>query len=321
MSVMNAHICTIVFGLGTSLNTWAADPPPPPANRTFKFDFMPFENRSGVGIFASCGVGNLPFGIGAKYEGGGSTMCDDNMGGPGDYKERFVHDGYLRNNTHYLLEQDEQNNIFHQVLIDYAQNWKMEVYIATDSGTAGLTQAREMSGGKNDGHVWPIDPRHPEITGTGSGDPKRVQWRMLVEGEEFSMDMLKNSWDKKPSITQNVSGQGMNMTHTIDMTNSNYSQMNIPAVVTTTLNVDGFASHSFDSRKRGGAGITGGRFMITRYSDYPIDPHYDYWGSVPDDYGKNLDWLDYWNGSEYWNRGDPYGYPDGDFKEGSTGGF
>lgn len=293
-------------------SSWASDPSPGPPNRSFEFNFQPWQNRSGVGVFAACMPGtNVPFGIGAKYDSGEpwSTMCHDNMGGPGE-AEHYVHDGYFipgKQNTPYILEQDEQNDIFHMVMLDPNEGFKMEIYIKTSSGTAGLTQAREMSGGENDGHVYPIDPKDPQRTGTGSGDPKRVLYRMVIEDEGFNMDMIKDNFNQKPKITQSVWGEGMNMDTVIDMTNSNYSQMDIPAVITHTLDVANTDPFVFDSRDKNGEGITGGRFKISSYSDYPIDPHYQY-VDAPNDYGKNLDWLDYWHGSQYWQPGDRYGF-------------
>jgi len=50
-----------------------------------------------------------------------------------------------------------------------------------------------MSAGKNANHVWPIDPNNQYITGTGTGDARRVQFRMLVEDEGLSLDMIKES--------------------------------------------------------------------------------------------------------------------------------
>jgi hypothetical protein len=297
--------------IGASLGIHAEGLPPLP-NSKMVFNFKPIQNRNGVEVFAACGVGNLRIGIGAK----GDQMCDDNQGGPGSFKERYVHDGYIPNSTLYLHEQ--QGDMFHQVLIDETQNWKMEIYIATPQGTAGKTQARPMSAGTNDGHVYPIDPKNPEITGTGSGDPRRVQWRMVVNEPSFNLDMLKDNWDKKPKITQVVTDKDISSTLVIDMTNSSYSQMSIPAIVTNTTMVKGATSFQFDSRDTNGASITGGRFMITGYVDND-DPTYKY-ADAPKDYGKNLNWLDYWHGSQYWQPGDPYGYS-GSFSEGSDAGW
>ena len=293
----------------------AGDEPSGPPNRNFTFNFQPMSvsngSSSGIGVFAQCLSGYSGFGTGAKYDSDEphSTMCHDNQGGPGD-GERYVHDGYFipgQPNSEYILEQDEENDIHHMVMIDEAQGFKMEIYIHTSSGTAGLTQAREMSGGENDHHVYPIDPKDPERTGTGSGDPNRVQYRMVVEDQGFKMEMQKYNWQQKPKITQTVSGAEMSLDTVIDMTNSNYSQMDIPAVITHTLDVANTDPFVFDSRDNNGEGITGGRFKISRYSDYPVDPHYQY-VDAPDDYGKNLDWLSYWHGSQYWQPGDSYGF-------------
>ena len=59
--------------------------------------------------------------------------------------------------------------------------------------------------------------------------------------------------------------------------------------------------------------------MMTAYVDGD-DPTYDYAGTTPNDYGKNLNWLEFWHGSQFWKPGDPYGYGSGDFQEGSDKG-
>lgn len=305
---MRVKLFVIVFAGWPPATLFASDKyPASPPNRSFTFNFLPIENRSGVNVFASCIPGTkVPFGTGAKYDGGGATMCDDNGGGPGD-ANRYVHDGYIPGSSYYLLEQDETNSIHHMVVIDEAQHFKMEYYISTSSGTAGLTQARDMSGGQSDGHVYPIDPKDPGRTGTGSGDPTRVQYRMLIADSGMTMDMLKNTWNNKPLLTQSIRDRDMSQDLTIDMRNSTYRQMNIPASVTFTASIAGNAPVTYDSRDNGGANITGGRFMITGYSSDPVDPHYKY-ADAPVDYGKNLNWLSYWHGSQYWKPGDPYSY-------------
>lgn len=303
----------VILSLCTPLKT-IAEPPSAPANTAFQFNFLPLENRKNVQVFAACGIGNLPIGMGAK----GDRMCDDNAGGPGGYKDRYVHDGYIPNTVEYLHEQD--GDLFHQVLIDYAENWRMEVYISTPKGTAGYTQARPMSAGKNDGHVYAIDPKNQAITGTGTGDPTRVQWRMVVDGVGFSMDMLKNSWSNKPKITEVITSESMTMTHVIDMSNSTYSELFTPARVTNTTNVAGVTPFSYDSNKDAGKTITGGKFRITNYVNND-DPTYEYGGNTPNDFGKNLNWLEYWHGSKHWKPGNSYGYGSGKFTEGSDAGW
>ncbi len=318
-------ICLLLLLLSANTQTaWAGDGDKDnngngPPNRSFKFNFEPFQSRGGVDLFAACGVGSLRIGAGAKAEGSGGAgengMCYDHGSGPG-VKDVFVHDGYDPGNILYVLEQDSQNDIHHAVLIDHAQNWKMEYYIATSSGTAGKTQARDVTAGQNSGHAYPIDPKNPDITGTGSGDPKRVQFRMVIDEGDYSLDMLKDSWSQKPKITQTITGTGVTIETIIDASNSDYTDMNTPAIITHTSYIDGTAPFEFDSRVDSDPGdITGGRFKITSYVDND-DPTYIY-ADAPKDYGKNLDWLKYWHGSEdpsLWQPGERYGYGGGDSK-------
>lgn len=298
---------------------WAAPAIDQPPNRSFTFNFEPTQSWDGPGskgdIFAACGVGGLPVGVGAKWDGSkpGQTMCSNQIdGGPSTYKDRFVHDGYIPNEVLYLQEVDKDDGIWHQVLIDENENFKMDIYIYMSMGSAGLGQGKSMSGGKNANHVYPLDSKRQDITGTGTGDARRVQFRMLIDGPDFSMDMLKDKWDRKPKITQNVSGQDMNMDLVIDTSNSSYSDMSTTGIVTHTTEITDLPSFSFDSRTSDTADVTAGRYKITHYSDDSsrIDPHYVYI-DAPTDFGKNLDWVSFWHGStqpDYWQPGESYGY-------------
>ncbi len=278
------------------------------ASAAFTFNFKPINNWDGnqskKDIFAACGVGNLPVGVGSK----GDRMCDDDQGGPSSFKEVYVHDGYIRNDVLYIQERDKDAGIWHQVLIDESENFKMDIYIRMSMGTAGLGQGKDMSGGKNAGHVYPIDPKNQDITGTGTGDPRRVQFRMLIEEQDFSMDMLKDSWDRKPVITQHVSGPDMNMDLVIDMSNSSYSDMNTPGIVTHTTDITGAPSFSFDSRTSDSSYVTAGRFKVSSSSDSPTYTYVD----APRNFGTNMNWLEFWHGSQFWDPGDRYGYGNGD---------
>ncbi len=240
-------------------------------------------------------------------------MCDDDQGGPSSYKERYVHDGYIRNEVLYLQEVDKDAEIWHQVLIDHAENFKMDIYIHMSMGSAGLGQGKSISQGKNAGHVYPIDPENQEITGTGTGDARRVQFRMLIEDAGMTMDMLKDSWDRKPKITQRVWGPDMNMDLVIDMSNSSYSEMNTPGIVTHTTEITDVPTFSFDSRTSDTAYVTAGRFTLSGSEDDTKTYRYV---DAPNNYGTNLDWLEYWHGSQFWDPGDRYGYGNGDGNDG-----
>jgi hypothetical protein len=310
--------CFLFTLLFHSATVWAAPPGgSPPPNSSFALNFLPINTWDGpqskVNIFVACGVGSLPIGAGSK----GDQMCDDNKGGPSTYKDRYVHDGYIAGTTLYVQEVDKSSGIWHQVLIDEAENFKMDIYINMSMGSAGLGNARNMSGGFAANHVFPLDSNRQDMTGTGTGDARRVQFRMLIEEPDFKMDMVKDNWDRKPKIVQQVSGQGMRMDLIIDESNSSYSDMNTPGIVTHTTQIAGSPSFSFDSRTSGSAYVTAGRFKISGYTNpsEASDPHYVY-VDAPNDFGKNMDWLSFWHGSQYWRPGDPYGYGGGDATNG-----
>lgn len=106
----------------------------------------------------------------------------------------------------------------------------------------------------------------------------------------------------------------------IDISNSSYSDMNTAAIITNNTIFDNptLVDFYFDSRTSANANVTGGRYKIFGYEDDPINPYYRY-SDAPDNYGKNLDWLKYWNGSsqpDYWQPGEAYGYGSSDDSSG-----
>jgi hypothetical protein len=113
----------------------------------------------------------------------------------------------------------------------------------------------------------------------------------------------------------------MKMNLLIDMSNSSYSDMNTPGIVTHTTEITGLPAYSFDSRTSSSAYVTAGRFKISSSSgdSDKKDPTYTYVGA-PQDFGKNMDWLSFWHGSRnpaYWQPGESYGYGDGDATNGN----
>lgn len=84
---------------------------------------------------------------------------------------------------------------------------------------------------------------------------------MLIEDGDFSMGMLKDRWDSKPKITQvlgDINGPVYSRTE-IDMSNSDFFDMNTPAIVKHNQQNTDVADWDFDSRFDGQAIITGDR--------------------------------------------------------------
>lgn len=315
MSPSNPRLLIIaVLCLGAPSYAVAGDEDnrPPP---TLTLDFQPLP---GARLFAACGVGGLPIGAGAK----GNQMCDDNQGGPGDGKEIRNHVGYIPGQSLYLQETD--GNIWHQVLLEPKDNFSMEVFINTSSGTAGLSNAREMSGGKNEGHYQPLCC--VEKSGTGTGDPTRVLFRMKIDQAGMVQDMIKDKFDRKPTIIQTTTGQQMSSRFEMDMRNSTYYDINTPAKIVNTLaltlptispqDAQFFdpANLQFDmAQDVDKSFITGGRFKIVSWGDDTKDPRYAYIGGQFDH--LNQPWLEFWHGSKYWQPGDPYPDPTGRWQD------
>lgn len=294
------------------LFTGASFAAPTPSSLTL--DFQP---QPGAKLFAACGVGSIRVGEGAK----GNSMCDDNQGGPGTGKEIRNHVGYIAGQSLYLQETD--GDIWHQVILEPKDNFSMEVFINTSHGTAGLSNAREMSGGKNEEHYQPLI-HNIEKNGTATGDPTKVMFRMKIDDGGMTQDMIKDKFDRKPTIIQTTSGQSMNARFEMDMRNSTYYDMNTPATIVNTLSLDlpnispqdapffDPANLQFDMAKNiDKSVVTGGRFKISGWADDGKNPNYTYVGGTFDHI--NQPWLKFWHGSIYWQPGDPYPDPTGKF--------
>lgn len=262
------------------------------------------------GIFASGGPG------GAK----GADMCNDDQGGPGSGKDIRNHVGYIPGQSLYLQEVD--GDIWHQVILEPKDNFSMEVFINSKHGTPGKINTRDMSGGKPEEHYQPL--AHNDSNGTATGDPTKVIFRMKIDDGGMVQDMIKDKFDRKPTIVQTTSGQSMNSRFEMDMRNSTYYDMNTPATIVNTLslglpNVSAADAPFFDptnlqfdmAKNIDKSVVTGGRFRISGWADDGKNPNYTYVGGAFDHI--NQPWLQFWHGSIYWQPGDPYPDPTGKF--------
>ncbi|TPW17834.1 MAG: hypothetical protein FD130_509 [Halothiobacillaceae bacterium] len=116
------------------------------------------------------------------------------------------------------------------------------------------------------------DPaRHDAVfTGNGMGNPSALVMRQIVTDPAggFSQEFLKNSLDKKPTITQDVALADINSHFVMDMSNSDYNTNSIAGTMINTLNLtfpdlaDGLGDFTFVPGA--GTNITGGRYTFKR---------------------------------------------------------
>jgi len=76
-------------------------------------------------------------------------------------------------------------------------------------------------------------------TGTGTGHPRRVVMRQILNDGEFSQEFLKDQFDKKPLITESVSTSEVDIQVQIDMRGSNYSSMDTASPMINTFDLIG----------------------------------------------------------------------------------
>lgn len=136
--------------------------------------------------------------------------------------------------TPVLIEvaRDTNRNVYYHMIIgDPDSNFVQEYYIRAGgwinwfNGWFDSASGGGLNGGKkNEPRDYTfIDPLS-QNAGNGTGAPNRTIFRQRVRGRGFNQEVRKNSFGRKPRITQRVRDNEMRNTFTADMTNSTYSE-------------------------------------------------------------------------------------------------
>ena len=190
---------------------------------------------------------------------------------------------------------------YHVIIKDEYQDFSMDFYIKTASGngyyddrSTGPASSSYGSGGDNLRNYE--DPFTFE-SGNGSGNPNRMYMRMIINDGGFEQEFLKAKLDKKPIITQTVVDTGFHDDVVIDMSNSNYDQINVAGsvdihTVITDAAFPGGESDFLLSRDGGQVDVSAGKFTYTPSSEIGGSlGQYDYTDSDFDVY--SVDWLEF----------------------------
>lgn len=141
---------------------------------------------------------------------------------------------------------------YHVIIGNGSGEFGLEYYMRT-SGLCwyGCPNARVtggMGGGGMGGGGTPLSSSSGPATNdssplsnasAGVGAPNRVALRQFNNTSVMSQEFLKTTETQKPKITQTINDPGMTMNFSVDMSNSNYSQMNATATVALTQSVAG----------------------------------------------------------------------------------
>ncbi len=266
--------------------------------QTFQFNFA----ASGGAVVNSIANQSCGTGVGGMGGGGMGGFCD---GTP--FSQQVIN--------------VNGQNYYHVIVGNGGGEFGIETYIQT-GGTGvcwfGCANARVTGGMGGMGGTAPISSSSGLATNdsnpfarvnAGAGNPTRAAIRQFNNTADMSQEFLKATTTLKPRITQSVTGGGLTMDFTIDMTNSNYTQMDTPGTITLTqtIDIEGLpepgnnpitgdpfpSSRNFDINNLGVTSrvdITGGRYT---YAAGPGDGQsrgaYTYFADGFDVY--NVDWA------------------------------
>ncbi|ALP54424.1 hypothetical protein Tel_15430 [Candidatus Tenderia electrophaga] len=141
---------------------------------------------------------------------------------------------------------EDGQEYYHVIIKDDHQDFALDFYIKTaspdgfyesDGGRGGRgggddTGPASSSAGDGGPDLEDFEDPFQREAGNGSANPSRVYMRMRVRDHDMEQEFLKATLSQKPIITQVIDDKrGFRDETTIDMTNSDYSQMNVPGIV------------------------------------------------------------------------------------------
>jgi hypothetical protein len=184
---------------------------------------------------------------------------------------------------------------YHVIIKDQKQDFAVDYYIKTASSNDYYDRD---SGPASSSYGKPSDLQNFEDpfqkeAGNGSANPQRVYMRMILNDATMSQEFLKAKLTQKPIITQSNTGKNFATDITIDMSNSNYTQKDVPGKVDIHTLLPGTGVSDFDlSRDGGKVDVTAGRFTYANGSGPgQSNGAYSYVDGGFDVY--KVDWLDF----------------------------
>jgi hypothetical protein len=169
----------------------------------------------------------------------------------------------------------------------------------------------------------PLSVAHDSTyTGTGTQNPDKMVFRMILSGSGMDMEIYKPLLENKPRITQSISDTNFHSTFVTDMRGISYSDKNTPAPVVINQTVDDpqlpqFGAADFTMSMADRTNVTAGRYTFTPGAGWNTSIGWDKAGSWFDrgtyDYAEgngfdayNFDWgsvFDYSQNTSECNKG------------------
>ena len=193
-------------------------------------------------------------------------------GGRGDRGDRGSRDQDWEFTDDDIIQEMVSENgqeFYHVIITDSSQDFALDFYIRTASPNGFYPDRSTGPASSSYGDGGPDlegfeDPFQFEA-GTGTANPQRVYMRMILRDENMEQEFLKGIMAQKPIITQTIVDAGFLNDVVIDMTNSNYSEMNTAGNIDiqTVVNLPSGVSEFELSRDGDQVHTTAGKFKFT----------------------------------------------------------
>lgn len=124
---------------------------------------------------------------------------------------------------------------YHIIIGNVADGFIQETYIErgfTSWPSGNVGSAVGGDGGTNGGSgLDPLDTTTSVNTPNGEANPRKVLVRQIINDGEIMMEFLKDKFEYKPLIVQQLNAPDVLSLFQIDMRNSRYDDINTPALI------------------------------------------------------------------------------------------
>lgn len=216
-------------------------------------------------------------------------------GAPGNFEDCGDNDELRGNNdrdtTPFLMERVRDPvsgaQYYHTIIGLPGDDFVQETYIkitryGNDNGFSPIEQKVDDRGPISDslgnwtditdGPNNAYDPLGPaSFSGSGTANPKSSLFRQIINSGGVFQETIKDSYNKKPRIVQNINTPELIGNFDLDMSNSSYDQANIAGLLKQNKQVvtQGSFSSTFDANtlpagSSSGVNVTGGKFIYAQ---------------------------------------------------------
>lgn len=229
-------------------------------------DLVPVSNPPNFMALLSCN------------RGGTSSGCINNTGGNNIPNGTTAGIPFVEK-TPFLQEvvSDGLNGYYHVIVGDPTKGFAQETYIrlggarwpngqpsSVSSGSAGQSNGGGFGAATTGGNPLASSA----VSGSGGGNPERVQIRQVLDSPEMSQEFLKSTFLNKPKITQTITTSDMVSSFEVDMSAIRYrgaGATTTDAIITNKVTmIDSAASGNFDmAANKQNSTVTAGKFTWT----------------------------------------------------------